>query len=149
MSAALTKGSHVAGNLSYTYRHRRAALVNSGSNYYIFTNKHSCQKCNVDHWAVTIHSPLNFDCRKQEINPNEKLIIHVLLRGLLHLERRNYCHIQEKQGVMEIQIVRPCWAGMGDVLLGVLMLEISCVIIEMTGVRLHPSYQTSLVPCVN
>lgn len=149
MSAVLTKGTRIAGNLSYTYRHRRTALVNSGSNYYIFTNKHSCQKCNVDHWAVTIHSPLNFDCRKQEINPNEKLIIHLLLRGLLHLERRNYYCIQEKQGVMEIQITRPRWAGMGDVLLGVLMLEISCVIIEMTGVRLHPSYQTSLVPCVN
>lgn len=50
---------------------------------------------------------------------------------------------------MEIQIARPCWAGMGDVLLGVLMLEILCVIIELTGVRLYPSYQTSLVPCVN
>lgn len=25
---------------------------------------------------TTIHSPLNFDCRKQEINPNERLIIH-------------------------------------------------------------------------
>lgn len=50
--------------------------------------------------------------------------------------------------MMEIQVTRPCEAGMGDVL-GVLMLEISCFIIEMTGVRLHPSYQTSLVPCVN
>jgi len=76
MSAVLTTGSRIAGSLSYMYRHRRAALVNAGSNYYIFTSKHSCQKCNVDHWAVTIYSPLNFDCRKQEINPNEKLIIH-------------------------------------------------------------------------
>lgn len=80
----------------------------------------------MDHWAVTIYSPLNFDCRNQEINPNEKLIIHSLLRGLLHLERGNYCCIQEKLGVMEIQIARPCWAGTGDFLLGVLMLEILC-----------------------
>lgn len=75
MNAVLAKGSHIRENLSYTYRHTRAALVNSGSNYYIFTNEHSCQKCIVDHWAVTIHSLLNSDCRKQEINPNEKLII--------------------------------------------------------------------------
>lgn len=50
---------------------------------------------------------------------------------------------------METQIARPRWAGMGDFLLGVLMLEIFCVIIEPTGVRLYPSYQSSPVPCVN
>lgn len=62
-TAKLTKGSRITGNLSYTYGHRRAAPGNSGSNYYIFTNKHNCQKGDMDHWAGTIHSPLNFDCK--------------------------------------------------------------------------------------
>lgn len=49
--------------LCCTCRHRKAAPVNSGNNHYIFTNKHSCQKCDMDHWAVTTHSRLNFDCK--------------------------------------------------------------------------------------
>lgn len=86
----------------------------------------------MDHWAVTIHSPLNFDC-KTRINPNENLIID-FKRDFSIWREGITATSKEAQGVMEIPAARPHWAGTGAVLLGVLMLEISCILIETTDV---------------